>query len=72
LTPECAYCGREIDPEKPGHFRYVQGWEEQRTQGGGHGLTSRVELGKYACGMCIRHIRAGRSPAQGSLLDDVS
>lgn len=64
----CIHCGKEADPTKVGTFREVTGWEEVRRGGGGHGLTSRKETGRVACGSCMDRIRRNLAPLQGSIL----
>lgn len=51
----CDFCGDPVNIKQAGNFIFVQGWEKVRhgNQGGGHGLTERKTLGKYACRDCM-------------------
>jgi hypothetical protein len=65
----CEFCGEPVNTKEPGNFIFVEGWEKIRRtgDGGGHGLTERHVLNKYACRECMRKREQGINTAQGDL-----
>ena len=52
LVP-CHFCGREVKTTDLGVFRFVEGWEKVRSQGGTNALSLRNSADRWAHGTCV-------------------
>lgn len=65
--PPCTFCGDPLDPLAPGVYRKVEGWAENRGQGGAHAIALREEHHVYAHALCIQAAKIGAAHEQVSL-----
>lgn len=68
----CCECDREVDPNQPGVYRQVSGWEKVRFGGGANQILFRHLTGKLMCATCGEASRTRAklhiSEGQGSLI----
>lgn len=63
----CFYCRTEIDPHSRYTYQRIVGWH-RAGKSGGSDISLREKRQEFACSICIDRLKAGLSPAQGSLL----
>lgn len=51
----CEFCGAELDGRA---YRWVSGWAQARSQGGTNALKGKLESDRWACRICIEHLKA--------------
>lgn len=62
---ECEFCHEPVDVRAPGVHVLVEGWIENRTGGGAHGIRLAKRSVRYACKFCVDR------RAQGTDLDQL-
>lgn len=67
VSVACSFCGDPVAPGANGVYRKVDGWAENRSEGGTHALALARDLGEYAHGSCITAVRNGINPGQARL-----
>lgn len=65
--PTCELCNEKVDPQAEGVFRKMQGWAQNRSQGGANHIALREELGHYAHAVCIDVAKRRHDSMQPSL-----
>lgn len=65
--PACLFCGDPVNPNQPGVYREVSGWEQQRIAGGANKITLAVRGDLYACRTCIDKKKSGININQDQL-----
>lgn len=65
----CNSCNREMDAEQMRRAHYeVNGYEQDRSQGGTNHIELRKRTGKVMCNDCMNRRKAGVNPEQQGLL----
>lgn len=61
----CEFCGKEVDPAKPGTGQYVMAWVENKK--GATTLHRRSKPHGFACEICMQDMKWGALPDQNAL-----
>jgi hypothetical protein len=56
----CDLCGKPVETSSLGTYRYVEGWEAQRSQGGTNAIRLRKSHDRFAHKTCIDLAAKGR------------
>jgi hypothetical protein len=68
---KCALCGTGINPTASGVAQRVVAWELKATASSrksGSDIIARHQLQEFACPRCVRRVKDGLSPGQGSMI----
>lgn len=61
-------CGREINTRLEVYWRFVEGWEKDRDQGGTNHIALRKTHDRFMCNICMVRRQASLHQAQESLI----
>jgi hypothetical protein len=68
---KCALCGTGINPTASGVAQRVEAWELKATASSrksGSDIIGRQQRQEFACSRCVRRVKDGLSPGQGSMM----
>jgi hypothetical protein len=68
---KCSFCGTGINPASPGVAQRVVAWELKATAASrksGSDIIDRQQRPEFACPACIRRVKLGLNPGQGSMV----
>jgi hypothetical protein len=71
MTVKCALCGTGINPTAQGVGQKVTGWEVKAiaaSRKSGSDIIGRQQVPEFACPSCIRCVKLGLNPGQGSMV----
>jgi hypothetical protein len=66
---KCFYCGELLDITEPGVNQWVEGWVENRNQGGGHAIRMPIRHRRWACKWCVDRGSSKAGVLQAQLFD---
>lgn len=66
--PICSECRGEISPVASGVWVKIEGWAQNRNEGGAHAVAERQSLGEWVHGTCWALRKLPESRGQGSLI----